>query len=58
MDKAKLEKRKQELEDRFEVVKNELKEASQKVSALQTEIVELQGAYKEVSKLLEEGEKK
>lgn len=53
MDKR-LEERKKELESRFEEVKTNLKEASQKVSAYQAELVSVQGAYNEVMRLMEE----
>jgi len=58
MDKSTLEGRKAELEKRFEEAKVELKEASQKVSVLQNELIAINGAYTEISRLLGEKDEK
>jgi len=54
--KERLEKRKKDIEDAFQVVKARMSENSKAQSELQTKLVQLQGAHQEVSLLLEEPE--
>jgi len=52
--KEKLENRKKEIEAEFEKIQGQIKQTSKSQSELQAKLVQLQGAYQEVTNLLEE----